>query len=200
MEKDIANLTTLVLCLVIVELLVYMFMAKQVLLLLTPAMFIFGDSLIDSGNNNYIPTIAKADYFPYRVDFGLPTGRFCNGLTAADYAALYLGLPLIPPYLSALSKGRNILNGLNYASAAAGILNETGQHFGARIPFNAQISQFETTIRLHLQLFFENPDMLNQYLAKSVFLINVGSNNYINNYLQPNRKYDFNSTKFRTFS
>ncbi|KAK3212292.1 hypothetical protein Dsin_016998 [Dipteronia sinensis] len=93
---------------------------------LTPAMFIFGDSLIDSVNNNYIPTIAKADYFPYGVDFGLPTGRFCNGLTAADYAALFLGLPLIPPYLSPLSKGRNILNGLNYASAAAGILTKQG--------------------------------------------------------------------------
>lgn len=52
---------------------------------LTPAMFIFGDSLIDNGNNNFLPTIAKANYAPYGIDLGSPTGRFCNGLTAVDY-------------------------------------------------------------------------------------------------------------------
>jgi len=50
-----------------------------------PAMFIFGDSLIDNGNNNFIPSIAKANYEPYGIDFGQPTGRFCNGLTVADF-------------------------------------------------------------------------------------------------------------------
>lgn len=53
---------------------------------LAPAMFLFGDSLTDSGNNNYIPTMARANYFPYGIDFGYPTGRFCNGLTAVDFA------------------------------------------------------------------------------------------------------------------
>jgi len=50
-----------------------------------PAMFIFGDSLIDNGNNNFIPSIAKANYEPYGIDVGQPTGRFCNGLTVADF-------------------------------------------------------------------------------------------------------------------
>lgn len=52
------------------------------------AMFIFGDSLIDNGNNNYIPSIAKANYFPYGIDVGIPTGRFCNGLTVTDYGGM----------------------------------------------------------------------------------------------------------------
>lgn len=52
---------------------------------LAPAMFIFGDSLIDNGNNNWLPTIAKANYVPYGIDLGSPTGRFCNGLTVVDY-------------------------------------------------------------------------------------------------------------------
>lgn len=52
---------------------------------LAPAFFIFGDSLVDSGNNNYIPTLAKANYLPYGIDFGFPTGRFCNGRTVVDY-------------------------------------------------------------------------------------------------------------------
>lgn len=52
----------------------------------SPALFIFGDSLIDNGNNNYIPAIARANYPPYGIDIGGPTGRFCNGLTVPDYA------------------------------------------------------------------------------------------------------------------
>ncbi|RVW98047.1 GDSL esterase/lipase 7 [Vitis vinifera] len=153
----------------------------------TPAMFIFGDSLIDNGNNNFIPTMARANYFPYGIDFGLPTGRFCNGLTVVDYGAHHLGLPLIPPFLSPLSKGKKILRGLNYASAAAGILDETGQHYGGRTPFNGQISQFAITTSQQLPPLLGTPGELTNYLAKSVFLINIGSNDYINNYLLPRR-------------
>lgn len=48
-------------------------------------MFIFGDSLIDNGNNNDLPSLAKANYFPYGIDFnGGPTGRFSNGYTMVD--------------------------------------------------------------------------------------------------------------------
>lgn len=52
---------------------------------LVPAMFVFGDSLIDNGNNNNLPSFAKANYFPYGIDFnGGPTGRFSNGYTMVD--------------------------------------------------------------------------------------------------------------------
>lgn len=52
---------------------------------MVPAMFIFGDSLIDNGNNNNLPSFAKANYFPYGIDFnGGPTGRFNNGYTMVD--------------------------------------------------------------------------------------------------------------------
>lgn len=50
--------------------------------------FLFGDSLVDAGNNNYIFTLSKADSPPYGIDFtpsrGHPTGRFTNGRTIAD--------------------------------------------------------------------------------------------------------------------
>lgn len=50
-----------------------------------PCYFIFGDSLADDGNNNLLPTLAKANYEPYGVDFPEgPTGRFCNGRTIVD--------------------------------------------------------------------------------------------------------------------
>lgn len=52
---------------------------------MVPAMFAFGDSLIDNGNNNDLPSFAKANYYPYGIDFsGGPTGRFSNGYTIVD--------------------------------------------------------------------------------------------------------------------
>ena len=50
-----------------------------------PCYFIFGDSLVDNGNNNYIMSLARANYPPYGVDFPSgPSGRFTNGLTTVD--------------------------------------------------------------------------------------------------------------------
>ena len=49
------------------------------------AFFVFGDSLVDNGNNNFIASMARANYPPYGIDFaGGPTGRFSNGLTTVD--------------------------------------------------------------------------------------------------------------------
>ena len=53
---------------------------------LVPAIITFGDSAVDVGNNDYLPTLFKADYPPYGRDFvnHQPTGRFCNGKLATD--------------------------------------------------------------------------------------------------------------------
>lgn len=50
------------------------------------AFFVFGDSLVDNGNNNYLATSARADAPPYGIDFPThrPTGRFSNGLNIPD--------------------------------------------------------------------------------------------------------------------
>uniref|UniRef100_K3YLX9 GDSL esterase/lipase n=1 Tax=Setaria italica TaxID=4555 RepID=K3YLX9_SETIT len=56
-----------------------------------PALFVFGDSLIDSGNNNNLASLAKANYFPYGIDFTAgPTGRFSNGYTIVDELGTYV--------------------------------------------------------------------------------------------------------------
>ncbi|KAL2497996.1 GDSL esterase/lipase [Abeliophyllum distichum] len=90
------------------------------------AMFVFGDSLIDPGNNNYLNSLAKANYVPYGVDFYEgPSGRFSNGRTIIDYLGDLLEIPDLPAYTN---PGKNILRGVNYASAAGGILEETGQN------------------------------------------------------------------------
>lgn len=53
---------------------------------LVPAIITFGDSAVDVGNNDYLPTIFRANYPPYGRDFvnHQPTGRFCNGKLATD--------------------------------------------------------------------------------------------------------------------
>lgn len=52
------------------------------------ASYIFGDSLVDAGNNNYLPTLSKANIKPNGIDFkasgGNPTGRYTNGRTIGD--------------------------------------------------------------------------------------------------------------------
>lgn len=58
------------------------------------ANFVFGDSLVDVGNNNYIATLSKANYVPNGIDFGMPTGRFTNGRTIIDIIGKFYFLHL----------------------------------------------------------------------------------------------------------
>lgn len=52
-----------------------------------PVIYIFGDSMSDVGNNNYLLlSLAKCNYPWYGIDYktGYPTGRFTNGRTIGD--------------------------------------------------------------------------------------------------------------------
>lgn len=55
------------------------------------AFFVFGDSLVDNGNNNYLATTARADSPPYGIDYptGRPTGRFSNGFNIPDFISRF---------------------------------------------------------------------------------------------------------------
>ena len=51
-------------------------------------LFIFGDSLYDAGNNNYINTTTdyQANFWPYgETFFGYPAGRFLDGRLIPDF-------------------------------------------------------------------------------------------------------------------
>ncbi|KAL7101101.1 hypothetical protein ACP275_08G035600 [Erythranthe tilingii] len=131
---------------------------------LAPALYVFGDSLFDSGNNNLLPALAKADFLPYGMNFDRgPTGRFTNGKTVVDFIEQ--------------------LTGLNFASGSCGILPETGNDLGRCLNFQEQIDFFETAIEEELPRHYLNSDDLSNHLAKSIYVISVGSNDYINNYL-----------------
>lgn len=48
-----------------------------------------------------------------------------------------------------------------------------------------QVDLFEATIKVDLETQFESPAKLSEYLSKSIFIVSIGSNDYINNYLEP---------------
>ncbi|KVH96873.1 Lipase, GDSL [Cynara cardunculus var. scolymus] len=150
-----------------------------------PCYFIFGDSLVDSGNNNELMTAAKANYKPYGVDFPQGVnGRFTNGRTIADIIGQLLGFPnFIPPYATATDQEIN--TGVNYGSGSAGIREESGSHLGDRISLDRQLINHRKTIS-RLSILQGNKTFTHEYLQKCIYLSNIGSNDYINNYLIPN--------------
>ncbi|XP_077214576.1 GDSL esterase/lipase 7-like [Tasmannia lanceolata] len=164
---------------------------------LAPALYIFGDSLLDNGNHNHQVTEAKANYEPYGVDFpGGATGRFTNGKTYADILGEELGLPFAPPYfgLSDDEKAKTS-TGVNYASAGSGFLDETRSQMGPCFSFNQQLDFFQKTLEVDLRKQFTSPKALSHYLSKAIFMVSLGGNDYLSNYLQPNF---YNSSKLYT--
>ncbi|KVI00923.1 Lipase, GDSL [Cynara cardunculus var. scolymus] len=149
-----------------------------------PCFFIFGDSLVDNGNNNGILSLAKANYFPYGIDFpGGHTGRFCNGKSTVDVIAECLGFSeYIPAY--AYATDQDIIRGVNYASAAAGIRDETGQHLGERFSFRMQLHNHKNVVSRIKKLLGSKADAF-EHLAKCIYSVGLGSNDYLNNYFVP---------------
>ncbi|CAK8578631.1 unnamed protein product [Lathyrus sativus] len=149
-----------------------------------PCYFIFGDSLVDNGNNNVLSSLARADYLPYGIDFpDGPSGRFSNGKTTVDEIAELLGFDdYIPPYASASNDA--ILKGVNFASAAAGIREETGRQLGGRTTFSGQVNNYQETVSRVVNL-LGTEDQAASYLGKCIYSIGLGSNDYLNNYFMP---------------
>ncbi|OIS98285.1 gdsl esteraselipase [Nicotiana attenuata] len=151
---------------------------------LVPCYFIFGDSVVDNGNNNNLTTTAKANYPPYGIDF--PTGvngRFTNGRNKADFFAELLGFDsFIPPFVCA--RGKEILKGVNYASGVAGIRDETGYQWGDRWSMNRQLQNHLFTVSRIISI-FGNVTSAKDLLSKCLYTVDMGNNDYLNNYLQP---------------
>nr|GLL23041.1 GDSL esterase/lipase At4g26790-like [Ipomoea trifida] len=93
-----------------------------------PAVIVFGDSSVDSGNNNQISTLLKSNFEPYGRDFigKRPTGRFSNGRVPPDLISEGLGLrPFVPAYLDPAYKISDFAEGVCFASAGTGYDNAT---------------------------------------------------------------------------
>lgn len=175
-------------------------------------MFVFGSSLVDNGNNNFLQNSrAKANYLPYGIDFPFgPSGRFTNGKNVIDLLCDQLHLPLIPAFADPSTRGRRIIHGVNFASGASGILDDTGSlavtlHSfcdtllllilltiymvlvnideymqGEVISLNQQMRNFEEVTLPELEI--EMGMQTRKLLRKYLFVVGTGGNDYSFNY------------------
>uniref|UniRef100_A0A0E0R037 Uncharacterized protein n=1 Tax=Oryza rufipogon TaxID=4529 RepID=A0A0E0R037_ORYRU len=146
------------------------------------AFFVFGDSLVDNGNNNYLLTSARADMPPYGIDHPShrPTGRFSNGLNIPDIISEHLGAEPTLPYLSPDLSGAKLLVGANFASAGVGILNDTGIQFVNIVRMSRQLQYFaEYQERLRALV---GAARARRIVNGALVLITLGGNDFVNNY------------------
>ncbi|KAK1394190.1 hypothetical protein POM88_013246 [Heracleum sosnowskyi] len=169
------------------------------------------DSSVDSGTNNFFGTLARADRLPYGRDFDThrPTGRFSNGKIPVDFLALRLGLPYIPTYLGQTASVEDMIHGVNYASAGAGLIFTSGSELvfqclvlantnflnslliyrcssmASIYPlrnFTQQVQQVTDTFQ---QLILNmGEDVAAHLISNSLFYISIGTNDYIHYYLR----------------
>ncbi|KAJ4842211.1 hypothetical protein Tsubulata_005861 [Turnera subulata] len=146
------------------------------------AFFVFGDSLVDNGNNNYLATTARADAPPYGIDYPThrPTGRFSNGFNIPDFISQELGAESTLPYLSPELEGEKLLVGANFASAGIGILNDTGIQFVNIIRMFQQLNYFEEY--QHRVAAIIGAERTKELVNRALVLITCGGNDFVNNY------------------
>ncbi|XP_031283166.1 uncharacterized protein LOC116141834 [Pistacia vera] len=146
------------------------------------ALFMFGDSIVDTGNNNNLTTLAKCNFPPYGRDFngGQPTGRFSNGKVPADFIVEELGIKeLLPAYLDPNLQPEDLPTGVNFASGGAGYDPLTAKVETA-IPLSDQLKLFkEYTQKLKNMV---GEEETNTIFTNSLFIVVVGSNDIANVY------------------
>nr|KAJ0219990.1 hypothetical protein LSAT_V11C200056680 [Lactuca sativa] len=152
------------------------------------AFFVFGDSLVDNGNNDFLFTTARADSPPYGIDYPThrPTGRFSNGLNIPDLiscvfiASEHMGMQSPLPYLHPSLRGDKLLAGANFASAGIGILNDTGVQFLNIVRMWKQLEYFQQfQVRL---TDIVGADRTREIISNGISLISLGGNDFVNNY------------------
>ncbi|MCE3217025.1 GDSL esterase lipase [Datura stramonium] len=142
------------------------------------ALFVFGDSVFDPGNNNYINTTAsfQANYLPYGESFfKYPTGRASNGRLIPDFIAEYANLPLIPPYFEIGKK--HFVHGVNFASGGSGCLTEIGRGFV--IDLKTQLKYFKNVAELLKKKVGKTESK--RILSNAVYIFSTGSNDLFAN-------------------
>ncbi|KAK1295697.1 GDSL esterase/lipase [Acorus calamus] len=147
-----------------------------------PAVIVFGDSIVDPGNNNALVTLTKCNFPPYGRDFvdHRPTGRFSNGKIPTDLIASQLGVKeFIQAYLDPKLTIQDLLTGVSFASGGAGFDNLT-----AKIPsvysLWDQLVMFEGYIEKVKAIAGEN--RAKDIVRDSLYILLSGSNDLLVTY------------------
>lgn len=111
-----------------------------------PAVFAFGDSTLDPGNNNGLQaTLVRADHAPYGCGFpgAAATGRFSDGKLITDYIVESLGVKgLLPAYRDRGLTLAEASTGVSFASGGSGLDDLTAQT-AMVYTFGSQIGDFQ---------------------------------------------------------
>lgn len=165
-----------------------------------PAVIVFGDSSVDSGNNNRIATLLKSNFKPYGRDFegGRPTGRFCNGRTPPDFIAEAFGVKRnIPAYLDPAYTIDDFVTGVCFASAGTGYDNATSDVLNV-IPLWKEIEffkEYQEKLRAHV-----GKKKANEIISEALYLISLGTNDFLENYyIFPTRQLHFTVSQYQDF-
>ncbi|KAM4095907.1 hypothetical protein ACJW30_08G066400 [Castanea mollissima] len=108
-----------------------------------PAILIFGDSSVDTGNNNYINTIFQSNHYPYGINFPgqVPTGRFSDGKIPSDLLANMLGIKeSVPPFLNPNLSNDELRAGVYFASTGSGLKGVVGKDKASKIIHGSVVS------------------------------------------------------------
>uniref|UniRef100_A0ACD5Z6L7 Uncharacterized protein n=1 Tax=Avena sativa TaxID=4498 RepID=A0ACD5Z6L7_AVESA len=171
---------------------------------LVPAVIVFGDSTVDTGNNNAINTVLKSNFPPYGRDLHLPggsgaTGRFCNGRLPPDFVSEAFGLPpLVPAYLDPKYGIKDFATGVVFASAGTGLDNRTASVLAV------------LTLSKEIEYFKEYQQRLAKYvgsarakhiIANAGYIVSVGTNDFLENYylLVTGRFLEFSVSEYSDF-
>ncbi|XP_068644605.1 GDSL esterase/lipase At2g31540-like [Aristolochia californica] len=164
------------------------------------AILIFGDSTVDTGNNNYVPTLFRANHSPYGINFinGLATGRFSDGWLVPDLLASGLGIKdSVPPFLYPQLSDQDVVTGVNFASAGSGLDELTTAASGV-IPVSKHLKMFKRYLeRLEGIVGREEAS---EIVGESLILISAGTNDFVFNYYDiPTRRLQFNISGYQDF-
>ncbi|XP_066307340.1 GDSL esterase/lipase At1g58430-like [Miscanthus floridulus] len=146
------------------------------------AIFYFGDSVLDTGNNNHLPTVAVANHVPYGRDFPgkKPTGRFSNGRLIPDLLNEKLQLKeFSPPFLDTRLSSNDMVTGVNFASAGSGLDDQTSQ-LSNTLPMSKQVDLFKDYL-LRLRNIVGDKEA-SRIIASSLIFISSGTNDFSHYY------------------
>ncbi|KAF8007248.1 hypothetical protein BT93_K1293 [Corymbia citriodora subsp. variegata] len=148
-----------------------------------PALFAFGDSILDTGNNNNLRTQSKCNYQPYGKDFpgAIPTGRFGNGKVLSDLITEGLGIKdLLPAYLDPNLQNVDLPTGVCFASGGSGLDPQTAGAQGV-LAMEDQLKHFNEYVgKLNAIVGAENATAI---LNNSLYLMSAGNNDIATTYL-----------------
>ncbi|CAK9184071.1 unnamed protein product [Ilex paraguariensis] len=147
-----------------------------------PAIIVFGDSSVDAGNNNQIPTIARSNFEPYGRDFlgGQPTGRFSNGRIPTDFISQAVGLkPTVPAYLDPAYSISDFALGVSFASAGSGYDNATSDVLSV-IPLWKELEYYKDYQR-KLRAFL-GEQKAHETVTEALYVMSLGTNDFLENY------------------